>query len=148
MKLKLPFLVSILLAFHVSPVLGQADSDIEEIRILLDDFLEGASFNDIEMHDRFWSDELVYTGSSGQRFGKDRIMENLRNAESGEDDLPVNYSAENVNIKNYGEVILLTFRLIAHNTDTDSTDQYYNTGVFHREKGVLKAVAWQATKIP
>ncbi len=148
MKLKLPLLVSILLAFHVSPVLGQDDSDIKEIRILLEDFLDGASVNDIEMHDRFWSDELVYTGSSGQRFGKDRIMENLRNTGSGEDDSPVNYSAEDVNIKKFGEVIVLTFRLIAHNTDADSTDQYYNTGVFHREKEVLKAVAWQATKIP
>lgn len=147
-SLPLILLPVLLLVLPAYPALSQDESEIEEVQLLLDEFLEGASVNDIEVHNRFWSEELVYTGSSGQRFSKANIMENLRNAGSGDNDSSVTYSAEEVNIRKIGEVFLLTFRLMAYNPDTDKTDQYYNTGVFHKEKGVLKAIAWQATKIP
>ncbi len=46
----------------------------EELTKLLHDFMEGASQNDAAMHDRFWAEDLIYTSSSGERFGKVEIM--------------------------------------------------------------------------
>ncbi|HEY2799027.1 MAG TPA: hypothetical protein VGI85_00400, partial [Chthoniobacterales bacterium] len=40
--------------------------DAAELTKLLKDFLAGASRNDVAMHDRFWADDLIYTGSSGR----------------------------------------------------------------------------------
>ena len=45
-----------------------------ELTKLLEDFLAGASRNDAEMHDRFWAEDLIYTGSAGRRVGKADIL--------------------------------------------------------------------------
>ena len=47
---------------------------------MLHAFLAGASRNDPAVHDRFWSERLVYTSSTGARFGKAEIMESLGEA--------------------------------------------------------------------
>ena len=52
--------------------------DAEELTQMLHEFLAGASVNDLDAHDRFWAQELIYTSSSGQRFGKVDIVD--RNA--------------------------------------------------------------------
>ena len=47
-----------------------AGSDEEQLSALLNEFLAGASVNDISAHERFWAEDLVYTSSRGLRFGK------------------------------------------------------------------------------
>ncbi|MDT8321430.1 MAG: hypothetical protein RQ826_12975, partial [Xanthomonadales bacterium] len=47
----------------------------------------GASVNDVEMHARFWAEDLVYTSSAGERRGKSEIMASLR-AAAGYDPFP------------------------------------------------------------
>src|SRR2546421_11392495 len=41
-----------------------------ELTTLLKDFLAGASRNDAAMHDRFWAEDLIYTGSTRRGRGK------------------------------------------------------------------------------
>src|SRR5262245_4807134 len=51
-----------------------AAPDAEELTKLLRQFLEGASKNDLDAHNRFWADDLIYTSSSGRRLGKKDII--------------------------------------------------------------------------
>ena len=59
---------------------GQTAPDAAELTVLLKSFLDGASRNDVAMHDRFWADDLIYTTSAGRRKGKADIMRDLRSA--------------------------------------------------------------------
>jgi len=45
-------------------------------------FLYGASINSPKAHDRFWAEELTYTSSSGNRFGKEHLMSGMENAKA------------------------------------------------------------------
>ena len=58
-----------------------AEADAATLKALLDEFLAAASVNDAAMHERFWSDDLIYTSSSGQRFGKPQILKSLAAAD-------------------------------------------------------------------
>ena len=60
-----------------SALFAQTTPDSAELTKLLQDFLAGASKNDIAMHDRFWADELVYTSALGRRKSKADIMREL-----------------------------------------------------------------------
>jgi hypothetical protein len=51
-----------------------ADDDAADLTRMLNEFLAGASINDAAAHDRFWAEDLIYTGSSGERIGKADIM--------------------------------------------------------------------------
>ncbi len=124
------------------------NTDKAEIRDLLDRFLEGASENDAEMHDRFWSDDLIYTSSAGERYGKSTIMEGMENGDSPEPDEPTPaYSAEEVQINLYGDTAVLAFKLVAE-IEPDERDEFWNTGSLVRQDGEWRTVAWQATQIP
>lgn len=132
----------------IGPAAG-ADSDaVAEISALLDEFLVGATANDAAAHERFWSDDLVYTSSNGTRFGKADILDGVRAAE-GEDgsDAPQTvYTAEDVDIRVYGDTAIVAFRLLG--TSQTSVQQYFNTGTFLLFGDEWRVVAWQATRIP
>lgn len=131
------------------PLSAPAGGDAETLRTLLDDFLAGASVNDASVHDRFWAEDLVYTSSDGERFGKPEIMAGLEEtddtSEPSEGNTP-SYSARDVNIRSFGETAVVTFRLVAELED-QSMSEYFNTGVFRSREGQWEAVAWQATRI-
>jgi len=123
------------------------DPVAQEIHELLDAFLAGASTNDIEMHDRFWAEDLVYTSSTGERRGKAETMAGLRAAAPADaEDLPT-YRGEDVNIRLFDDLAVVTFRLIAEMPD-ETIGEYFNTGVFARRDGQWRAFTWQATRIP
>ena len=147
MNRMLAFLAVPLLAFGLS---ARADSDEETLTNLLEDFLAGASVNDMAAHDRFWDEDLVYTSSSGQRFGKADIMERNRPEEEPADDEPaVVYSAEDIRIRFYGRTAVVAFRLVGKvQGDPPGVMEYFNTGTFVKRNGEWRAVAWQATMIP
>ena len=54
--------------------------DAGELTKLLNEFLAGASRNDAAVHDRFWAEDVIYTGSAGRRRGKADIMRDVRSA--------------------------------------------------------------------
>jgi len=126
---------------------NQETGDREELSSLLDEFLDGAAV-DKTIHDRFWAEDLIYTSSTGQRFGKDQIMSGFENDDSVEPDenLPV-YHAEDVDIRLYGETAIIAFRLVSTVQDGEDIETSYNlnTGTFLKRDGVWEAVAWQST---
>ncbi|MEX0916013.1 MAG: nuclear transport factor 2 family protein [Wenzhouxiangellaceae bacterium] len=124
------------------------DAPVEnELHELLDAFLAGASTNDAEMHDRFWAEDLVYTSSAGERRGKREIMTGLAEASTADaGELPV-YRGEDVDIRVFDDLAVITFRLVAEMPD-DTTSEYFNTGVFAKRDGAWQAFTWQATRIP
>ena len=120
-----------------------------ELTKLLNDFLAGASHNDVAMHDRFWADDLIYTGSSGRRRGKAEIMKDVRSAAAPKPGDPKTmYTAEDVRIQQYGNTAIVAFRLVATTEKDGKTEvtNYLNSGTFLKRKGKWQVVNWQATK--
>lgn len=127
--------------------------DAAELTKLLKDFLAGASTNDAEMHDRFWADDLIYTGSSGRRVGKATIMRDVREEEGKAADPAEGtaiYTAEDIRIQQYGDTAIVAFRLVGTTKKGDATEvaNFLNSGTFLKRDGKWQAVNWQATKMP
>ena len=117
----------------------------------LNEFLAGASRNDAAVHDRFWADDLIYTGSVGRRIGKADIMKDVRSAPPPKPGEPQTvYTAEEVRIQQYGNAALVAFRLVATTARAESTQvmRYLNSGMFVKRGGRWQVVGWQATKMP
>lgn len=129
---------------------AQENVEKEVLRNMLTEFLDGASVNDYAIHDRFWAEDLVYTGSGGDRITKKDILNDL--GEPADDEALAEYYAEEVDIRIYGDnTAVLAFKLVANipleNGRTDTLN-FYNTGTFLKRNGEWRAVAWQATQIP
>lgn len=134
--------------------LGQsaAASDVDDLTSMLHEFLAGASANDAAAHDKFWSDDLVYTSSRGTRTDKAEIMAGMQqaaDADDSEDTGPsVIYTAEEVQIDVYGATAVVAFKLVGTPQGEGDVSYYFNTGTFLKRDDVWKVVAWQATIIP
>lgn len=140
---------ALLFLITMSP-LAQAD-DIDDLRSMLDDFLAGASRGDVAVHESFWHTDLIYTSSNGTRTNKATILENVRGAPAVGDEGPsVIYTADDVQIKIYGDTAIVAFKLVGtpQNTPTGDVDYYLNTGTFLRTGSGWSVIAWQATRIP
>ncbi len=135
-----------------SPTVSPSSApDAAELTKLLNDFLAGASRNDVAVHDRFWADDLIYTASAGKRIGKADIMREVREeAAKPKSDENTVYSAEDIRIQQYGTTAIVAFRLVAKTTKDGKTTtaNYLNTGTFLKRDSQWRAVAWQATKMP
>jgi len=129
---------------------GPAADDAELTR-LLREFLAGASRNDAAAHERFWAEDLIYTGSSGKRIGKADILADVRAPQGPHPaESATTYTAEDIRIQQYGDTAIVAFRLVG-TTDSGGRTQvtrYLNTGTFLRRKGGWQAVSWQATRAP
>ncbi|SDZ93541.1 nuclear transport factor 2 family protein [Microbulbifer marinus] len=121
--------------------------DREQLRQQLDQFLAGAA-GDADVHQRFWADDLIYTSSSGRRFGKDVIMQGLEGAKG--QPVTASYRAEEVDIRLFDDTAVVAFKLVGEDRSSGEavTSHYFNTGTFVKRNGEWRAVAWQATKIP
>ncbi|RUO23933.1 nuclear transport factor 2 family protein [Aliidiomarina minuta] len=119
-----------------------------EIEQTLEEFLYAASVNDAQVHDNFWAEELVYTSSSGERFGKNRLMGGVNQGNTIEaDEVSAWYSAEDIQINPVGEVVILNFTLVstpANETQGD-VNRFLNTGVMIQRDGRWQALNWNAT---
>jgi len=139
-------------------IAAQTTPDAAQLTKLLNDFLAGASHNDVAMHERFWADDVIYTGSSGKRRGKAEIMRDVRSAPAPKPgDATTTYTAEDVRIQQYGNTAIVAFRLVATTVKSGSDPakaattevaNYLNTGTFLKRKGKWQVVSWQATKVP
>ncbi len=126
-------------------------ADTDDLTAMLHTFL--AASGEQQAHARFWAEDLIYTSSAGLRFGKGDIMSGLEDsdADAADDESPVVYSGEDVDIRIYGDTAIVDFKLVGSPTDkSGDTDvlYYFNTGTFLKRDGVWQVVAWQATKIP
>jgi ketosteroid isomerase-like protein len=144
---------AMLLISMSSALFAQTAPDAAELTKLLQDFLAGASKNDIAMHDRFWADELVYTSALGRRKGKADIMRELREetkATPKPEEGTTVYTAEEIRVQQYGDMAVVAFRLVA-TTDkagAKTVANYFNTGTFLKRNGKWQVIAWQATALP
>jgi ketosteroid isomerase-like protein len=130
---------------------AQTAPDASEITRLLKDFLAGASRNDAAMHDRFWAEDLIYTGSSGRRIGKADIMRDQRSAPAPKPGTPpTTYTAEDIRIQQYGITAIVAFRLVGATQREGKTEvaNYLNSGTFLKRSGKWQVVSWQATRMP
>jgi hypothetical protein len=90
-----------------------------ELTQLLREFLAGAASNDAAVHERFWAEDLIYTGSSGRRVGKADILKDVRSAPAPKSDDPkVSFDAEEIRIQQYGEAAIVAFRLVQRTEKT------------------------------
>ena len=128
---------------------AQTANDAAELTKLLNDFLAGASRNDAAMHERFWGEDVIYTGSSGRRRGKAEIMKDVRSAPAPKPgDAKTTYTSEDIRIQQYGGTAIVAFRLVATTEKDGKTEvaKYLNSGTFLKRKGGWQVVSWQATK--
>lgn len=125
--------------------------DAGELTKLLTEFLAGASRNDAAVHDRFWAEDVIYTGSAGRRRGKAEIMRDVRAAPAHKPGDPqTTFSAEDIRIQQYGNTAIVAFRLVGATERNGRTDvaNFLNSGTFLKRKGKWQVVNWQATKMP
>ena len=136
-----------------SAIAQTAAPDAAELTQLLKDFLAGASRDDVAMHDRFWAEDVIYTGSGGKRRGKPEIMQDVRAAgkETKPDEPQTTYTAEDIRIQQYGDTAIVAFRLVGTTEKKEGgsdVKNYLNTGTFLKRNGKWQVVAWQATVLP
>lgn len=143
------FILTALLMAVALPGMTQ-DRDTEtQITQALDQFLHGASVNDAQVHENFWAEELVYTSSSGERFGKEQLMNGVTQGTTIEaDEVSVWYSAEDVQMNPVGDAVILSFTLVATpaNDAQSATARFLNTGVMVERDGRWQALSWNATR--
>lgn len=136
--------VSLVLALAASAAFPAVADDHAELERVLHTFLTGA--NERSVHETFWADDLIYTSSSGERFGKAEILAGFE-ATDAEGPYPPSYGAEDVTVRVMDDVAVITFRLSAEH-DGELLAEYLNTGVFRRTGESWQAFTWQATRIP
>ena len=147
MRRRLSFLLLFLL---IAPVFAQAPAE-GQLKKLLHDFLavaghRPASLADRKMFDRFFADELIYTRATGAVITKNDVLQSLDEPQPPGTPTAT-FSAEDVTIKQYGNVAIVAFKLVQHLSD-GNTGYYRNTGTFLRRHGKWQAIAWQATPLP
>ena len=132
-------------------VFAQTAPDAAELTKLLNDFLAGASRNDVAVHDRFWADDLIYTRSAGRRVNKAEVMQSVRTAPAPKPTDPKTvYTAEDIQIQQYGNTAVVVFRLVS-TIETAGTKQVasnLNSGTFVKRDGKWQVVTWQSTRMP
>lgn len=143
---KIKFIIFTLVTFYSAPLFANTVED--ELSQLIDHFLDGATYNNASVHDKFWADELVYTSSNGTRFGKQELMDGVMASGPVEasSELTI-YSAEDMHIWQHDNIAVVTFTLVG--TTGQGTglkiNKYLNSGTFVKRDNRWQAVNWQAT---
>lgn len=132
-------------------VFAQAAPDAAELTKLLNDFLAGASRNDVAIHERFWADDLIYTRSAGRRVNKAEVMHDVRSTPAPKPTDPKTvYTADDIRIQQYGNTAVVAFRLVATTTIGQANYVAFllNSGTFVKRNGKWQVVNWQSTRMP
>lgn len=151
MKYLLPVLIFLMISCSDSQTtLNTSETAKAELEQLLDDFLQGASVNNAEMHDLFWAEDLIYTSSAGERTTKEEIMSSFDADQSSGSESDPQYGYEELQIHVYDDAAVVAFQLVGtvETAGTQEFMRYYNTGTFMYRNNQWQAVAWQATRIP
>ena len=126
----------------------------QEITSLLKEFL--AKVDTVEMHDRFWAEDLIYTSGMGLVRTKADIMKSMRESAAKQAEAPKpaaapaakeGYDAEDITVRSFGDIAILNFKLVQHAAD-GTTNSYRNSGSLAKRSGKWQVVNWQATRVP
>jgi ketosteroid isomerase-like protein len=131
---------------------AQPSSATRELTTMLNQFMRDASSNNRAGFERFFADDVIYTGSNGMVHTKADIMRSLNvpkpaNAAREKE----SYSAQDILVHDFGSTAIVAFQLVARMQHADGkieTANYRDTGTFLRRNGRWQVIAWQATKIP
>lgn len=152
MKKRVVILFFMALLFVVTqPVLSQESTDVQQLTEMLHWFMDGASRNDRDVHERFWAEDLIYTSSAGLRFGKAQIMSGFNVSQQLQETAPaITYTAHEIQINVYDDVAVVAFRMKGEtmNTEGSSVAWYLNSGTFLKRNNEWRVVNWQATRVP
>jgi len=143
--------VTILVLTFVTILHAQTAPEATDLTKLLNEFLAGASRNDPAVHERFWAEDVIYTGSGGRRRGKTDIMRDVRSAPAPKPGDPTTtFSAEDVRIQQYGNTAIVAFRLVGTTVRGANTEvmNYLNSGTFVKRNNKWQVVNWQSTRVP
>ena len=143
--------VTILVFTFVTVLHAQTAPEATDLTKLLNGFLAGASRNDAAAHDRFWAEDVIYTGSGGRRRGKTDIMRDVRSAPAPKPGDPTTtFTAEDVRIQQYGNTAIVAFRLVGTTVRGANTEvmNYLNSGTFVKRNNQWQVVNWQSTRVP
>jgi ketosteroid isomerase-like protein len=147
-RLTITICLFVFLPLAARPVSAQTKAT-EEVTALLREFMKGAGQGDRAAFDKFFADDVIYTRATGVVITKADIMQSLGKP-APESSGKVTYSAEDITVREYGEAVVVAFRLEGRTESPDGKVElahYRNTGTFVRRNGRWQAVAWQATKI-
>lgn len=124
------------------------DPVVQQVTQRVRDFLANVPKNDPAVFQDFFADDVIYTRATGLTVTKADILKNIDVRAAS--DPQATYEADDFTVHPYGEMAVVNFRLIAHNTENGkpTTAYYRNTGTFLKRSGKWQAVAWQATKAP
>jgi NAD(P)-dependent dehydrogenase (short-subunit alcohol dehydrogenase family) len=126
---------------------AMSSDDTAELTAMLHKFL--GSSDKQEAHATFWADDLVYTSSTGARFGKTDIMSGFDETDAEESNEPtLAYTGEDVKVQLFGTTAVVTFQLVGAPEDGSEVKNFFNTGTFLKRGGNWQAASWQATIIP
>jgi ketosteroid isomerase-like protein len=137
------------LAQTQKPAASPQDSTAaRQVTQLVRDFLANVPKNDPKVFQEFFADDVIYTRATGLTVSKADILRNINVRATNTPQMT--FEADDFTVHPYGEMAVVNFRLIAHNTENGKTTTAYyrNTGTFLKRNGKWQAVAWQATKVP
>lgn len=142
--------ILLFLFLMIPAVFAQEADDKKLLENLLTEFLQGASENDADIHNRFWAEDLIYTSSNGEQVTKQDILDSLWDGEDAVNSEIPDYHAEETQIRLFDDMAVIAFKLVVVSDSAGQAEQmeFYNTGTFQKRDGQWKAVAWQATQIP
>ena len=126
----------------------QDTATIQQVTERVRDFLANVPKNDPAVFQDFFADDVIYTRAVGVTVAKADILKNI--GVRAANDPQATYDADDFTVHPYGEMAVVNFRLIMHNTENGkaTTGYFRNTGTFLKRNGKWQAVAWQATKVP
>lgn len=131
---------------------AQPSQTAHELTTMLNQFMQDASSNNRAGFERFFADEVIYTGSNGIVRSKADIMRSVSAAKPETASVEKQtFSAEKVVVHDFGNTAIVAFQLVARTQHADGKieiSNYRDTGTFLRRNGKWQVIAWQATKMP
>jgi ketosteroid isomerase-like protein len=127
---------------------SRQEATTQQVTQLVRDFLAKVPKNDPKVFQEFFADDVIYTRAVGVTVTKADILKNIDVRATNEPQ--ATFEADDFTVHPYGDVAVINFRLIMHNTEggKPTTVYFRNTGTFMKNNGKWQAVAWQATKVP
>src|SRR5579859_7823448 len=118
------------------------DPVVQQVTQLVRDFLANVPKNDPKVFQEFFADDVIYTRATGLTVTKADILKNIDVRATN--DPQMTFEGDDFTVHPYGEMAVVNFRLIAHNTESGkpTTAYYRNTGTFLKRNGKWQAVAW------
>jgi len=131
---------------------GRSEANsMRAVLLMLRDFLNAvgrAGESDRRVFEKFFSDDVVYTSSSGVTINKEDLMKVLDSRSP--DRFQGSCTAEDITVHPYDDTVVVSFCMVMQNGDQGRPEVSYfrNTGTFLKRSGRWQAVAWQATRSP